>query len=370
MVHWLYKGNNACFKRKLEKKKKLLGKKKSIRLYSMFCIIKSLKRKALLCSSFLPAAGQGELGTLRSRAGALPGGGGGSGPPSAPLPPLRPAPLPRSLRPRRALLASRGRAGPRRPAAASAPCGGSPEGQRPVPRGRRRRGEPAAGSAAEQRAPGRARRRGSAGERESPSAAPRPCRRREGRSGRRSPGGAALGGREGAARGRPAPPSGAGAEARRGPARSRPATGGGAAVRGVARGAAAPGSDSGGGGGEEEEIRVPRARRGWGGEALSSPLPHALAELSELPFSIGGTGRRTPRRRSPACPGCASAAFFLNFFFFLPVFVVFFFFFFFFFFLPVGFPAPAEGRRARRWAGTERCRCRAGGWCSSSASSS
>lgn len=70
MVHWLYKGNNACFKRKLEKKKKLLGKKKSIRLYSMFCIIKSLKRKALLCSSFLPAAGQGELGTLRSRAGA------------------------------------------------------------------------------------------------------------------------------------------------------------------------------------------------------------------------------------------------------------------------------------------------------------
>lgn len=68
-------------------------------------------------------------------------------------------------------------------------------------------------------------------------------------------------------------------------------------------------------------------------------------------------------------PRLRFCCFFLNFFFFLPVFVLFFFFFFF-FFLPVGFPAPAEGRRARRWAGTERCRCRAGGWCSSSASSS
>lgn len=54
MVHWLYKGNNACFKRKLEEKKKTAWKKK---IHStMFYVLhnKEFKKKsaALL---FLPA---------------------------------------------------------------------------------------------------------------------------------------------------------------------------------------------------------------------------------------------------------------------------------------------------------------------------
>lgn len=274
-----------------KKKKNCLGKKESIQLYSMFCIIKSLKRKALLALPYCCLQGwgswalRGSSAVRRSRAGALLGGGGGSGPPSAPLPPLRPAPLPRSLRPRRALLASRGRAGPRRPAAALAPCGGPPRGsarcrgagaeeasrRQGAPRNKEPRAVPGGGAA-----PGRARRR---------------------------PRGHAAAGRGGAAGGAPEGPRSEGARGRPGDARN-PRAGQGRRRGGVRpeavprraavlRCAASPEERRPRGVtpvGEEKRKKSECRGPGGGGEAKPSPPPS-----------------RTHLRSAQSCPSASAA---------------------------------------------------------------